>query len=106
MRIEGQNSASAVANKPAQVTAANSSAPIATNNLAADTQQKMAEKLPKTVPFTNNSAQTPLASSPTDKTVQAAPVSAANQEVVAVDGTNQTAAIIDRTQLDELALKV
>lgn len=34
------------------------------------------------------------------------PVSAAKQEVVAVDGTNQSGEITDRAKLDELALKV
>ena len=54
----------------------------------------------------NKSAETAIASSPTDKTVQALPVPAGKQEVQAVDETNQTAEITDRTKLDELALKV
>ncbi|WP_228056974.1 hypothetical protein [Tychonema sp. LEGE 07203] len=105
--VEGQKSASAVANKPAETTAANISAPIAADNLAAGyPAEKMAQKPLESVPFTNNSAQRPVTSNPADKTVRAAPVSAAKQEVVAVDGTNQTAEITDRAKLDELALKV
>ncbi|MEZ2227833.1 hypothetical protein [Microcoleus sp.] len=54
----------------------------------------------------NKSSETAIASSPTDKTVQALPVSAGKQDVQAVEVTNQTAEITDRTKLDELALKV
>ncbi|MEZ2235912.1 hypothetical protein [Microcoleus sp.] len=54
----------------------------------------------------NKSPETAIASSPTDKTVQALPVSAGKQDVQAVDITKKTAEIIDRPQLDELALKV
>ncbi|NJL65728.1 MAG: hypothetical protein HC894_00600 [Microcoleus sp. SM1_3_4] len=100
--IEGQNPGDAVASKPTEATAANSSTPVAVNNLAADSQKKPAEA----VPFTNNAAQTPIAISPTNNTVQAVPVSAPQQEVAAVDGANQTAEITDRTKLDELAVKV
>ncbi|MEG4988010.1 hypothetical protein QUB08_19870 [Microcoleus sp. BR0-C5] len=66
----------------------------------------MPDKSPEVVPFTNRSTETAIASSPTDKTVQAVPVSAGQQQVQAVDGTNQTAEITDRVKLDELALKV
>lgn len=106
--IEGQNPANAVANKPAEPTATNSSASASANNsnLAVDSQKQLHDKFPEVVPFTNTSTETAIASSPTDKTVQAVPVSAAQQEVQAVDGTNQTAEITDRTKLDELALKV
>src|ERR671932_35106 len=55
---------------------------------------------------TNGLAQPAIASSRTDKTVQAVPVSAGQQEVQALDGTNQTAEITDRVKLEELALKV
>lgn len=47
-----------------------------------------------------------MGTSRTDKAVQAVPVSAAQQEVQAVEGTNQTAEITERVKLDELALKV
>jgi len=108
LTIEGENSANAVANKPAKPTATNSSASASANNsnLAVDSQKQLHDKFPEVVPFTNTSTETAIASSPTDKTVQAVPVSAAQQEVQAVDGTNQTAEITDRTKLDELALKV
>ena len=66
----------------------------------------MPDKSPDVVRFTNTSTETAIASSPTDKTVQAVPVSAAQQEVQAVDGTNQTAEITAGIKLDELALKV
>ncbi len=66
----------------------------------------MPDKSPDVVRFTNTSTETAIASSPTDYTVQAVPLSAGQQEVQAVDGTNQTAEITDRVKLDELALKV
>ncbi|MEG5235899.1 hypothetical protein QUB77_16845 [Microcoleus sp. AT9b-C3] len=47
-----------------------------------------------------------IASNPTDKTVQAVPVSAAQPKVQAVDGTNQTAEITDSVKIDQLALKL
>ncbi|MEG4232625.1 hypothetical protein QUA40_11005 [Microcoleus sp. Pol11C3] len=110
--IEGQSPANAVANAVtnglAQPAIASSSALPAANNssLAVDSQKKLPDKSPQVVPFTNKSTETAIASSPTDKTVQAVPVSAGQQEVQAVDGTNQTAEITDRVKLDELALKV
>ena len=66
----------------------------------------MPDKSPDVVRFTNTSTETAIASSPTDKTVQAVPVSLGQQEVQAVDGTNQTAEITAGIKLDELALKV
>ncbi|MEG3932799.1 hypothetical protein QUA00_12100 [Microcoleus sp. T2B6] len=110
--IEGQNPANAVANAVAkglaQPAIASSSALPAANNsyLGVDSQKKLPDKSPKVLPFTNTSTETAIASSPTDKTVQAVPVSAGQQQVQAVDGTNQTAEITDRVKLDELALKV
>lgn len=92
-----------IPNKSAEPNIASSAT---TSALAVDSQKKLPEKSPEVVPFTNKSPETAIASSPTDKTVQALPVSAGKQEVQAVEGTNQTATIIDRTKLDELALKV
>ena len=66
----------------------------------------MPDKSPDVVRFTNTSTETAIASSPTDKTVQAVPVSAGQQQVQAVDGTNQTAEITEHVKLDELAVKV
>ncbi|MEG3921104.1 hypothetical protein QUA34_18260 [Microcoleus sp. POL10_C6] len=108
LTIEGQNPANAVAKGLAQPAIASSSALPAANNsyLALDSQKKLPDKSPEVVPFTNTSTETAMASSPTDKTVQAVPVSAGQQEVQAVDGTNHTAEITDRVKLDELALKV
>lgn len=112
LTIEKQNPANAVANAVtnglAQPAIASSSALPAANNsyLAVDSQKKLPDKSPEVVPFTNTSTETAIASSPTDKTVQAVPVSAGQQQVQAVDGTNQTAEITDRVKLDELALKV
>ena len=103
LTIEGQNPANAVASKPTEPAIASSTTPSA---LAVYTQKKLPEKSPQVVPFTNTSTETAIASSRTDKTVQAIPVSAGQQEVQAVDGTNQTAEITDRVKLDELALKV
>ncbi|MGL5060045.1 MAG: hypothetical protein ACRC62_08680 [Microcoleus sp.] len=102
LTIEGQKSASAVASKPAEATATNNSTPVAVNNVVTDSQKKPAEA----VPFTNNTAQTPIANNPKDKAVQAVPVSTPQQEVAIVNGANQTAEITDRAQLDELAVKV
>lgn len=106
--IEGQSPANAVAKGVAEPAIASSSALPAANNsyLALDSQKKLPDKSPQVVPFTNTSTETAIASSRTDKTVQAVPVSAGQQEVQAVDGTNQTAEITDRVKLDELALKV
>ncbi|MEG3925995.1 hypothetical protein [Microcoleus sp. D3_18a_C4] len=112
LTIEGQNPPNAVANAVAkglaQPAIASSSALPAANNsyLAVDSQKKLPDKSPEVVPSTNTSTETAIASSPTDKTVQAVPVSAGQQQVQAVDGTNQTAEITDRVKLDELALKV
>jgi hypothetical protein len=44
--------------------------------LAIDSQKKLPHKSPEVVPFTNTSTETAIASSPTDKTVQAVSVSA------------------------------
>ncbi|MEG4021882.1 hypothetical protein [Microcoleus sp. S13C4] len=108
LTIEGKKPDNAVAKGLAQPAIASSSALATTNNssLVVDSQKKLPEKSPQVVPFTNTSTETAIASSPTDKTVQAVPVSAGQQEVRAVDGTNQTAEITDRVKLDELALKV
>ncbi|MEG5033704.1 hypothetical protein [Microcoleus sp. AT3-D2] len=56
----------------------------------------------RTLAFT----ETAMATSRKDKTVQAVPVSAGQQEVQAVDGTNQTGEITERVKLDELVLKI
>ncbi|WP_333160965.1 hypothetical protein [Microcoleus sp. Pol12B4] len=112
LTIEGQNPANAVANVVAKglaepAIASSSSLPAANNSyLALDSQKKLPDKSPEVVPFTNTSTETAIASSRTDKTVQAVPVSAGQQEVQAVDRTNQTAEITDSVKLDELALKV
>jgi hypothetical protein len=80
--IEGQSPVNAVANAVAkglaQPAIASSSALAAANNsyLALDTQKKLPHKSPEVVPFTNTSTDTAIASSPTDKTVQAISVSA------------------------------
>lgn len=96
------------ANKPAQSVIASSGTVVAANssNLAVDSQKKLPEKSPEIVPFTNQSSEPAIASSGTDKTVEAVPVSAGQQEAPAVNGTNQTAEITDRAQLQELTLKV
>jgi len=101
--IEGKKIENAVASKLTEPAIASSTTPSA---LAVDSHKKLPDKSPEVVPFTNTSPETAIASSPTDKTVQAVPVSAGQQEVQAVDGTNQTAEITDRVKLDELALKV
>ncbi|TAE67366.1 MAG: hypothetical protein EAZ86_17100 [Oscillatoriales cyanobacterium] len=108
LTIEGKDPAkvadvNAVANKPAEPAMATSTTPPA---LAVDSTKKLPEKSPEIAPVANKSPETAIASSPTDKTVQALPVSAGKQEVQAVEVTNQTAEITDRTKLDELALKV
>ncbi|TAG89526.1 MAG: hypothetical protein EAZ09_24085 [Oscillatoriales cyanobacterium] len=74
--------------------------------LAVDSTKQLPQKSPDVAPLTNKSPETAIASSPTDKTVQALPVSAGKQEVQAVEVTNQTAEITDRAKLDELAIKV
>ena len=108
LTIEGKKPDNAVAKALAEPAIASSSALATTNNssLVVDSQKKLPEKSPQVVPFTNTSTETAIASSPTDKTVQAVPVSAGQQQVQAVDGTNQTAEITDSVKLDELALKV
>ncbi len=103
LTIEGKKPDNAVASKPTEPVIASSATASA---LAVDSQKKLPEKSPEVVPFTNKSPETAIASSPTDKTVQTVPVSAGKQEVQAVEVTNQTAEITDRTKLDELALKV
>ncbi len=108
LTIEGKEPAKKVADasivaKVAEPAIASSPAPSA---LVVDSTKKLPEKSPEIVPVANKSPETAIASSPTDKTVQALPVSAGKQEVQAVEGTNQTAEITDRTKLDELALKV
>ena len=80
--IEGQSPVNAVANAVAkglaQPAIANSSVLPAANNsyLALDSKKKLPHKSPEVVPFTNMSAETAMASSPKDETVQAVPVSA------------------------------
>ena len=80
--IEGQSPVNAVANAVAKGLAqppiANSSALAAANNfyLGLDSQKKLPHKSPEVVLFTNTSTETAIATSPTDKTVQAVPVSA------------------------------
>jgi hypothetical protein len=103
LTIEGKKLENAVASKLTELAIASSTTPSA---LAVDSQKKLPDKSPEVVPFTNTSPETAIASSPTDKTVQAVPVSAGQQEVQAVEGTNQTAEITDSVKLDELALKV
>lgn len=107
LTIEGKDPAKVadanVVAKVAEPAIASSPTPPA---LAVDSTKKLPEKSPDVVPFTNKSPETAIASSPTDKTVQALPVSAGKQEVQAVEVTNQTAEITDRAKLDELALKV
>jgi hypothetical protein len=79
---EGQSPVNAVANAVAkglaQAAIASSSALAAANNsyLALDSQKKLRHKSPEVVPITNTSTETAIASSPTDKTVQAVPLSA------------------------------
>ena len=101
--IEGKKPDNAVASKPTEPAIASSTTP---SVLAVDSQKQLPQKSAEVVPFTNKSPETAIASSPTDQTVQALPVSAGNQEVQAVEGTNQTTEITDRAKLDELALKV
>ena len=76
--IEGQSPVNAVAKGLAQPAIASSSALAAANNsyLALESKKKLPHKSPEVVPFTNTSTETAIASSPTDKTVQAVPVSA------------------------------
>src|SRR4028119_2426395 len=82
LTIEGQSPVNAVANAVAkgllQPAIASSSALAAANNsyLALDSKKKRPHKSPEVVPFTNTSTETAIASSPTDKTVQAVSVSA------------------------------
>jgi hypothetical protein len=108
LTIEGKNPANTVANKPAEPAIASSATiPVANNsNLAVDSQKKLPDKSPDVAPFTNQSSASAIASSATDKTVQAVPVSAGQQEAQAVNETDRTAEIIDRTKLQELTLKV
>ena len=101
--LEGKKPDSAVASKPAEPATASSTTPSA---LAVDSTKKLPEKSPEIAPVANKSPETAIASSPTDKTVQAVPVSAGKPEVQAVEVTNQTAEITDRTQLQELSLKL
>jgi hypothetical protein len=74
--------------------------------VVADSQKKLPEKSPDVAPFANQSSKSAIASSGTDKTMQAAPVSAGQLEAQAVNGTNLTPEITDRTQLQELSLKL
>jgi hypothetical protein len=82
LTIEGQSPVNAVANGVAkglvQPPIASSSALAAANNsyLDLDSQTKLPHNSPEVVPFTNTSTETAMASSPTDKIVQAVPVSA------------------------------
>ena len=78
--IEGQSPVNGVANAVAkglaQAAIASSSALPAANNsyLGLDSQKKLPHKSPEVLPFTNTSTETAIASSPTDRTVQAVPV--------------------------------
>jgi hypothetical protein len=107
LTIEGKDPAKVAdvnaVSKVAEPAIASSATPPA---LAVDSTKKLPEKSPEVVPFTNKSPEVAIASSPTDKTVQALPVSAGQQEVQAVDGTNQTGEITDRAKLQELSLKL
>ncbi|MEG3839369.1 hypothetical protein [Microcoleus sp. herbarium14] len=103
LTIEGKKPDNAVASKPTEPAIASSATPPA---LAVDSTKKLPQKSPEIAPVANKSPEVAIASSPTDKTVQALPVSAGKQEAQAVGGTNQTAEITDRAKLDELALKV
>ena len=83
LTIEGQNPVNAVANAVAkgllQPAISSSSALLAAANnsyLALDSQKTLPHKSPEVVPFTHTSTETAIASSPTDKTVQAVSVSA------------------------------
>jgi len=82
LTIEGQSPVNAVANAVAkglaQPAIASSSALAAANNsyLALDSQKKLPHKSPEVILFTHTSTETAIASSPTDKTVQAVSVSA------------------------------
>jgi len=78
LTIEGQSPVNAVAKGLVQPPIASRSALAAANNfyLALDSQKNLPHKSPEVVPFTNTSTETAIASSPTDKTVQAVSVSA------------------------------
>jgi hypothetical protein len=82
LTLEGQSPVNAVANAVAkglaQPAIASISALAAANNsyLALDSKKKLPHNSPEVVPITNTSTETAIASSPTDKTVQAVPVSA------------------------------
>ena len=82
LTIEGQSPVNAVANAVAKglaLPAIPSSSALATANnfyLGLDSQKNLPHKSPKVVPFTNTSTETAIASSPTDKSVQAISVSA------------------------------
>lgn len=91
------------ADKPAQSAIGSSGALPA---VVADNQKNLPEKSPDFASVANKSAETVIASSGTNQTLQAVPVSASQQEVQAVNGTNQTAEITDRAQLQELSLKL
>ncbi|MEK0177854.1 hypothetical protein [Microcoleus anatoxicus] len=95
LTLENKKPGTAIANKSAE--------PAITSSTST---KKLPEKSPEITPVANKSPEAAMASSPTDKTVEAVPVSADPQEVQAMEATNQTAEIIDRPQLDELALKV
>ena len=77
LTIEGQSPVNAVAKGLLQPAIASSSALAAANNsyLALDSKKKLPHQSPEVVPFTNTSTETGIASSPTDKTVQAVSVS-------------------------------
>lgn len=94
---------------PADVKAADVSAASAiasSGALPADSQKNLPEKSPDFASVANKSAETVIASSGTNQTLQAVPVSASQQEVQTVNGTNQTGEITDRTQIQELSLKL
>ncbi len=107
LTMEGKDPAKAadasVVAKVAEPAIASSPTPPA---LAVDSTKKLPEKSPEIAPVANKSPEAAIASSPTNKTIQALPVSAGLQEVQAIYRTNQTAEITDRAKLDELALKI
>ncbi|MEG3857790.1 hypothetical protein [Microcoleus sp. herbarium12] len=91
------------ADKPVQSAIASSGALPA---VVADSQKSLPEKSPNVLPFTNQSSEPAIASSGTNQTVQAVPVSAGKLEAQAVNVTNRTAEISDRAKLQELSLKL
>ncbi|MEG4076303.1 hypothetical protein QUA32_27880 [Microcoleus sp. Pol14D6] len=83
LTIEQPNPANTVAKGVAQPAIARNSALPAANNfsLLVDSQKNLPDKSPDVVYFTNTPTEMAMASNPTDKTVQAVPVSAAQPKV-------------------------